>query len=120
MRRIVGEGIGWILKEDIYLRAGPFPTATGIQTGAEAAIHSMQRIFEYDWTDAVILVDTRNAFNSLNCQALLHNIRVICPHIRNILVNTYRSPARLIILGTSEIHSLEGTTWLFKLWEQYH
>ena len=112
-----GYFIGWILKEDIYLRAGTFPTATWLQSGAEAAIHSMQHIFKYDWTDAVILVDARNAFNSLNCQALLHNIQVICPHIRNILVNTYRSPARLIILGTSGIHSLEGTTWLFKLWE---
>ena len=110
LRRIVGKCIGWVLKEDIQLAAGPLQTATGLQSGAEAAIHSMRSMFEDDRTDAVILVDARNAFNSLNRQAALHNIRVIFPQIATILVNTYRRPARLIILGASDIYSLEGTT----------
>ena len=46
----------------------------------------------------------------MNRQAALHNIRVICPQIASILVNTYRRPARLIILGASDIYSLEGAT----------
>ena len=57
----------------------------------------------------MILVDAKNAFNSLNRQTALHNIRVICPQIATILVNTYRRPACLIILGASDIYSLEGT-----------
>ena len=108
--RIAGECIGWVLKEDIQLAAGPLQTATGLQPGAEAAIHSMQCMFENYRTDAEILIDARNAFNSLNCQAALHNIRVFCPQIATILVKTYRRPARLIILGVSDIYSLEGTT----------
>ena len=107
--RIVDKCIGWMLKEDIQLAAGPLQTATGLQSGVEAAIHSKQCMFEDDWTDAVILVDARNAFNSLNCQAALHNIRVICPQIATILVNTYCRPACLIILDASDIYSLEGT-----------
>ena len=67
------------MKEDIQLAAGPLQTATGLQSGAEAAIHSMRCMFEDDRTDAVILVDARNAFNLLNRQAALHSIRVICP-----------------------------------------
>ena len=39
--RIVGECIEWVLKEDIQLAAGPLQTATGLQSGIEAAIHSM-------------------------------------------------------------------------------
>ena len=109
-RRIVGKCIGWVLKEDIQLAAGPLQTATGLQSGAEAAIHSMRCTFEDDRTDAVILVDARNAFNSLKRQAALHSIRVICSQIATILVNTYRRPTRLIILGASDIYSLEGTT----------
>ena len=66
-------------------------------------------MFEDDRTDAVILVDTRIAFNWLNCQAALHNIRVICPQIATILVSTCRRPAHLIILDASDIYSLEGT-----------
>ena len=108
--RIVGKCIGWVLKEDIQLADGPLQAATGLQSGAEAAIHSMQCMFEDDRTDAVILVDARNAYDSLNRQAALHNIRVICPQIATILINTYRRPARLIILGASDIYSLEGTT----------
>ena len=67
-------------------------------------------MFEDDRIDVMILADARNAFNSLKRQATLHNIRVICPQIATILVNTYRRPARLIILGASDIYSLEGTT----------
>ena len=108
--RIVGKCIGWVLKEDIQLAAGPLQTATRLQSGAEAAIHSMSCMFEDGRTDAVILVNTRNAFNLLNHQAVLHNVRVICPQTATILVNTYRRPARLIIVGASDIYSLGGTT----------
>ena len=67
-------------------------------------------MFEDDRTDAVIFVDARNAFSSLNHQAALCNIRVICPQVATILVNTYRIPASLIILGASDIYSFGGTT----------
>ena len=110
LRRIVGKCIGWVLKEDIQLAAGPLQTATGLQSGAEPVIHSMRCMFEDDRTDAMILVDARNTFISLNRQAVLHNIRVICPQIATIFVNTYLRPARLIILGASDIYSLDGTT----------
>ena len=81
LRKIVGNCIRWVLKEDIQLAAGPLQTTTGLQSGAEAAIHSMRCMFEDDRTDAVILDDARSAFNSPNCseliqfiQAALHNI----------------------------------------------
>ena len=106
----MGKCIGWVLKEDIQLAVGPLQTASGLQTGAEAAIDSMGYMFENDRTDAVILVYAKNAFNSLNRQAALHNIRTICPQIAAVLVNIYRRPARLIILGASDIYSLKGTT----------
>ena len=62
----------------------------------------MRCMFEDDRTDAGgISVDARNAFNSLNRQAALHNIRVICPQIATILVYTYHRP-HLIMLGTSD------------------
>ena len=79
LRRIIGKCVGWVLKKDIQEAAGPLQTATGLQGGAEAAIHSMKLIFENEDTEAVILVDASNAFNSLNRQAALHNIRIVCP-----------------------------------------
>ena len=50
----------------------------------------MREIFNDEQTEAVILVDASNAFNSLNRQVALHNIRIICPAFSPILINTYR------------------------------
>ena len=126
--RIVGKCTGWVPKENIQLAAGPLQTTTGLQSRAEAAIHSMRCMFEDDRADAVILVDARNAFNSLNCQAAVHNIQIICPKIAAILVSTYRIPAYLEILCASDIYSLEVRlqcnvitwSWFFTLREQHH
>ncbi len=38
----------------------------------------MEEIFQEEETDAILLVDASNAFNSLNRQVLLHNIRYLC------------------------------------------
>ena len=110
LRRIVGKAIGWVLKPDIQAAAGPLQASTGLKGGAEAAIHSMRTIFENDDTEAVILVDAENAFNCLNRKVALHNMRYICPPFATILINTYRSPSRLIVSGKHEITSREGTT----------
>ena len=56
--------IGWVVKKDIEEASGPLQIAAGLQSGAEAAMHSMKEIFDDEQTDAVILVDASNAFNS--------------------------------------------------------
>ena len=77
--------------------------ATGLEAVAEAAIHSMQLIFEDSSTEAVILVDANNAFSSINRKIALHNVPVTFPSFSKILINSYCSPSRLIILGGAEI-----------------
>ena len=62
------------MKKDIQEAAGPLQMATGLKSGAEAAMHSMKEIFNDKQTDAVTLVDASNAFNSLNQNAASHNI----------------------------------------------
>ena len=110
IRRIVGKTIAWSLSEEIQTAAGPLQVSSGLKGGAEAAIHAMRDIFEADNTDGVILVDASNAFNNLNRQAALHNVRYICPPLTLTLINTYREPARLFMSGGQEIMSSEGTT----------
>ena len=106
----MGKAINWILKDDTQESTGPLQTATGVKAGAQAAIHSVQLIFEDSSTETVILVDAHNTFNGINRKVALHNIQVTCHLFSKILINTYRSPSRLIILGGAEIHSTEGTT----------
>ena len=70
----------------------------------------MRSIFDTDDTDAVLLIDASNAFNSLNRAAALHNISVLCPSIATYAINTYRRHARLFVMGGKELLSAEGTT----------
>ena len=58
---------------------------------------------------AALLVDATNAFNALNCQTALHNIRRLCPPVATILINSYRAPTELFVDGDI-ILSQEGTT----------
>ena len=110
LRRIIGKSITWVLRDEIQEAAGPLQVATGLNAGAEAAIHAMRTIFAQDSTEAVILVDASNAFNSLNRRVALHNIQITCPPFSTIMINTYRQPSRMIVLGASDISSAEGTT----------
>ena len=64
----------------------------------------MRKVFES--SEAVLQVDTTNAFNCLNCQAALRNILVLCPTFARILINTYREDSKLYI----NLLSQEGTT----------
>ena len=115
LRRVVGKAISWVVKADAMVAAGPLQVAAGIKSGAEGAIHAIRDIYENDEdSEAIILIDAQNAFNSMNRAAALHNIRIICPEVATYIINTYRSPPRLIIKADrntgDEIRSLEGTT----------
>ena len=59
--------------------------------------------------EAILLVDTTNAFNLLNRQAPLHNVRRLCPALATILINTYQDPTDLLIDDDLSLVSQEGT-----------
>ena len=109
MRRIVAKAVLVILQDDIQEAAGSHQPCAGKLSGAEAAVHAVRRVFEEGSTEAVLLVDDSNAFNSLNRLVALHNIRQLCPPLSTILINIYRSPASLLVSG-EVILSEEGTT----------
>ena len=48
----------------------------------------MQSAFAEDDTDG--MADASNAFNRLNRQVCLLNVRHLCPPLATILINTYR------------------------------
>ena len=114
LRRIVGKVVVDNLRDDIIKAAGPLQTCAGLKAGIDASIHSMRNIFQDDSTEAILLVDAENAFNNLNRQAALHNIRELCPSFYRYLANTYQLPARMIVNdqhGNNEnILSDEGST----------
>ena len=110
LRRIVGKAIVSVVKPEIMESAGSLQLCAGLPGGCEAAVHAMSSIFQEEDTDAILLVDAENAFNSLNRNVLLHNIQYICPPVSTYVRNCYKIPSRLFITGGSEIQSKEGTT----------
>ena len=98
-----------ILKQDIQEDSGCLQMCGGQISSIEAAVHAVKSAFESNDTEAVLLVDTTNAFNPLNCHAAFRNIRRFCPPLATILINTYRAPTELFVDGDILL-SQEGTT----------
>ena len=113
LRRLVGKLLIGVIKGDIVSAAGPLQTCSGLRAGIEAAIHAMRIAFQNNNTEAILLVDAENAFNNLNREAALLNIKKLCPPFHRYLHNTYQNPAKLIIAGEKKYESLysqEGST----------
>ena len=110
LRRIAGKVVVHTVREDVISSVGSLQVCAGQEAGCEAAIHAMHSIFESEETEAVLLLDASNAFNSINRNAFLHNVKVICPSISTYVQNCYNDSSRLFVVGGKEIKSTEGTT----------
>ena len=108
-RRIITKTILIVIRSDILDAAGSIQLCAGQTAGTEAAVHVMNQAFQANEAYAVLLVDARNAFNSLNRQASLLNITHLCPPLAIAIINTYRQAADIYVDGTT-FHSQEGTT----------
>lgn len=108
-RRIIGKAIVKTISSEIQEATGPLQTCAGHLSGCEAAVHAMHQVFEDAEAEGVILVDATNAFNCLNRQVALLNVKNLCPALSKVLINTYRQHSQLFIDGES-ILSQEGTT----------
>ena len=66
LRRIIGKVIVSVLKKEAVSSAGSLQVCAGQEAGSEAAIHAIEKIFKVESTEADLLVDAENAFNSIN------------------------------------------------------
>ena len=78
---------------------GPLQVGVGQIAGCEAAIHAMRELYSDASSEAALLVDASNAFNSVNRQAALDNISVLCPSLSVILHNAYGTLSCLFVTG---------------------
>ena len=110
LRRIAGKVFMSVVKDDIQTATGSLQVCAGQAGGCEAAIHAMRSIYDNDSSDAVLLIDAANAFNSINRSAMLQNIERMCPPAYIYAYNCYAAEARLFVPGGRELKSKEGTT----------
>ena len=110
LKKIIGRVIVSVVRNDIISSVSSLKVRAGHEACCEAAIHAMHTTFEDEKTEAVLLVDAANGFNSVNRQVFLHKICIICSPIATYLTNCYTLLLRLFIIGGTEIPSPEGTT----------
>ena len=111
LRRLMAKAVVKVLQNDIQQAAGPLQTCAGLDGGIEATIHAMSKAYHDTTSEALLLVDADNAFNSLNRANALKNIQSLCPPFYNFLNNTYKSPSKMYVSNSEEvILSQEGTT----------
>ena len=110
LHRITRKVIVSVLKKKVASSAGPLQVCAGQEAGSEAAIQAMEKIFKEESTEAVLLVDEENAFNSINRKVFLQNNSILCPVLSLFVTNCYATPARLFVIDGSKIQFNEGTT----------
>ena len=108
VRRVITKAILEVTQGDIQESAGSLQLCAGQIAGIEAAVHAMTS-FQDENSEAALLVDASNAFNSFNRNAALLNVRSLCPAIATILTNAYRDSTDLFVDG-STLLSQKGTT----------
>lgn len=70
----------------------------------------MHSIFKEVITEAVLLIDAGNAFNSVKRNVFLHKIVTVCPAKSTYVFNCYARPSRPFVFWGYKICPVEGTT----------
>ena len=107
--RIIAKAVLSVVRTDVQNASGCLQLCGGQISGIEAAVHAVRNAFNSEDCEAALLVDASNAFNSLNRQVALQNIRRLCTPIATALINNYRAPTELFVDG-DVLLSQEGTT----------
>ena len=81
LRRIIGKVMALATGIDVEELCGVDQLCSGLRAGIEGAVHAMRELYDEHKEDGwgVLLVDAKNAFNSLNRSAALWNVRVQWP-----------------------------------------
>lgn len=95
-RRIIGKAVLSVLGCDILEIVGTAQLCAGQKGGCEAAVHALRSSFESEFSEAILLVDAKNAFNSSNC--LVEHPSFMSIYCYRFLINSYRSEINLYTL----------------------
>ena len=110
-RRILAKAILYCISVDIAEATGPSQVCVGQDAGCKAAIHTMRDLFWDDRTEATLLVDASNAFNSVNTrQHYITFLLYVYYALSMVLHNTCSAPTQIFVTGQVEISSCEGAT----------
>ena len=97
LRRVIGKIVMILLKRDVLRATGSLQLCAGQDVGSEVAIYAVHGMFNKESTQAILMVDASNAFNTINQEAFFHNTKILYPSISAYVNNCYSSPTDLYI-----------------------
>ncbi|XP_063366199.1 uncharacterized protein LOC134654659 [Cydia amplana] len=74
----------------------PVQLGFGVRGGCEAAVHALRSYLEAGQCEVLLKIDVKNAFNSLNRDILLSEVKSHIPEIYNYLLHCYGDPSKLM------------------------
>ncbi|XP_063537560.1 uncharacterized protein LOC134746918 [Cydia strobilella] len=89
----------------------PVQLGFGTKGGCEAAVHALRTCLINDQCEVLLKIDVKNAFNSLNRDALLAEVNNHAPELYNYLLNCYANPSKLLYKNheiSSEVGCQQG------------
>ena len=110
LRQVIGKIVMRLLRNDILKAGGSLQLCAGQDAGSEAAIHAVYDMFNEENTEAVLMVDASNAFNSINREVFLHKTKVLYLALATFINTCHSIPSDLFAQGGKRLKSLEETT----------
>ena len=110
--RLEANALILVAGEDVELLLGAENLCGGLRAGLEGGFHAMWKEFEEDpEVEAVFLMDAANAFNRLNREQALAEVRKSWPRAARFIFNAYKGYKMIFVDGTDEIlYSEDGCT----------
>ena len=108
MRRIIGRTKTKCLKKELTSLGSNYQLCLGQKYGIEYAIHTLRDQYSKTSADAVLLIEAKNAFNSLNRKLALKNIENTCPSLLTAIKNSNSNPFKLFVNKKKQSTLKEG------------
>ncbi|XP_060804915.1 uncharacterized protein LOC132902733 [Amyelois transitella] len=74
----------------------PVQVGFGTRGGCEAAVHAVRTFTHSNMCEVLLKLDVKNAFNSVNRDTLLNEIKLHVPELYNFLLQCYHTPSKLV------------------------
>ena len=95
LRRLICKLIMLSTRGDLKDACGAVQTCSGLSGGCEAAAQALQKLWDDPEFEMILLIDARNAFNSMSRSRALKTAWGRCPSLGNALQNFYGTEAKL-------------------------
>ena len=102
LQRILGKAVVDLIGDDLAYAFGSKKLAGGVSCGIDGSILGLRELLEKNSSNGLglLLLDAKNAFNSINRSSALLNARTLWSGASTFLYNSYQESSKLVLSNT--------------------